>query len=95
MIDEAIALDSSLSETPLRKLYDDTELVDNGNCGLDQEFDCLDQVVNDSEDEEGGNGSVAPVLRERNLKAVDILLESDGSNDHECHQTGKHIFVLL
>lgn len=91
-IDEEIVLDSSLLETPFQNLYDDTELVDIGNCGLDE------VVVDDSEDEDGGNGSVAagdPIcLRELRPKAGDILLESDGSNDHEC-QIGKHIFVLL
>ncbi|KFK30915.1 hypothetical protein AALP_AA6G042200 [Arabis alpina] len=85
LIDEAITLD-----IPFQKLYDDTEVVDNEET-LDLEFDCLDQVVNDSEDEEDeGNGSVAPVLRERSLvKAAGMLLESDGSNDHECCKTGK------
>ncbi|CAH8273329.1 unnamed protein product [Arabidopsis lyrata] len=85
-IDEEIVLDSSLLETPFQNLYDDTELVDIGNCGLDE------VVVDDSEDEDGGNGSVAagePIcLRELRPKAGDILLESDGSNDHEC-QIGK------
>ncbi|KAG5381595.1 hypothetical protein IGI04_033065 [Brassica rapa subsp. trilocularis] len=66
-------------------LYNDTELVDDG--------ETLDQVVDDSEDEEGGGkGSVAsskqPCLLERSVRAVDMLLESDGSNDQECH-TGK------
>lgn len=101
-IDEAIVLDNSLLETPFHKLYDDTELVDNGNCGdeetLDQECYGLDQVVDDSEDEDGENGSFAvgePIcLREQSPKAADMLLESDGSNDHEC-QIGKYIFVLL
>ncbi|CAH2071835.1 unnamed protein product [Thlaspi arvense] len=90
--------DSSLLETPFQKLYDDTELVDNGDCGdseetLDQECGGLDEVVDDSEDEDGGHGSVAAsdstCLKEGSLKAADILLESDGSNDHEC-QRGKH-----
>lgn len=95
-IDEAIVLDSSL----LQNLYEDTELVDNGNCGdeetLDLEYEGLNEVVDDSEDEGGGTGNVAAAesicLREPSPKAVDVLLESDGSNDHEC-QTGKHIFV--
>ncbi|ESQ37994.1 hypothetical protein EUTSA_v10028474mg [Eutrema salsugineum] len=88
--------DCSSLETPFQKLYDDTELVDNGDCGdketLDQEFGGLDEVVDDSEDEDRGNGSVAAAestcLRELSPKAADILLESDGSNDHEC-ETGK------
>ncbi|KAL1209317.1 hypothetical protein V5N11_025096 [Cardamine amara subsp. amara] len=96
LIDEGIDLDSSLLKTPFQNLYEDTELVDNGNCGneeaLDLEFEGFVEVVDDSEDEDGGNGSVAPAesicLREPSPKAEDVLLESDGSNDHQC-QTGK------
>ncbi|KAJ0265010.1 BRCT domain-containing DNA repair protein [Hirschfeldia incana] len=81
--------DSSLHEIPFQNLYNDTELVDNEET-VDHEFD---QVVDDSEDEGGEKGSVDSskrrcVVVERILKAPDTLLESDGSNDHEC-QTGK------
>lgn len=99
-IDEALVLNSSLLETPFQVLYDDTELVDNGNCGdeesLNQECYGLDQVVvDDSDDEDGSVAAGEPMcLPELSPKAGDILLESDGSNDHEC-QTGKHILVLL
>ncbi|KAG7614976.1 BRCT domain [Arabidopsis thaliana x Arabidopsis arenosa] len=93
-IDEALVLNSSLLETPFQVLYDDTELVDNGNCGdeesLNQECYGLDQVVvDDSDDEDGSVAAGEPMcLPELSPKAGDILLESDGSNDHEC-QTGK------
>ncbi|XP_010422497.1 PREDICTED: uncharacterized protein LOC104707774 [Camelina sativa] len=81
-IDEAmVLLDSSLLETPFQNLYDDTELVGD------------DEMVVDSEDEDGGSGDFAAdelttCLRERIPKGADMLLESDGSNDHEC-QIGK------
>ncbi|CAA7047059.1 unnamed protein product [Microthlaspi erraticum] len=92
-IDEEIELDSSLLETPFQNLYEDTELVVYGNDEetLDQELGGVEGVVDDSEDDEnGGNGSVAAaesaVLRERSPKAKARLLESDGSNDHECQR---------
>ncbi|KAG2330798.1 hypothetical protein Bca52824_001978 [Brassica carinata] len=81
--------DFSLHEIPFQNLYNDTELVVN-----EESLDLgLEEVVDDSEDDEGGGkGSVASskprCLLERNLKAADILLESDGSNDQEC-QTGQ------
>ncbi|EOA22744.1 hypothetical protein CARUB_v10003456mg [Capsella rubella] len=90
-IDEEIVLDSSLLESPFQNLYEDTELVDNENY-VDEETLGLDQVVVDSEDEDGGSGKAAAgeltYLRERSPKAAGVLLESDGSNDHEC-QIGK------
>ncbi|XP_010430725.1 PREDICTED: uncharacterized protein LOC104714954 [Camelina sativa] len=81
-IDEAmVVLDSSLLETPLQNLYDDTEVVGD------------DELVVDSEDEDEGSGDVAAdelttCMLERSPIAANILLESDGSNDHEC-QIGK------
>ncbi|KAF8116463.1 hypothetical protein N665_0017s0023 [Sinapis alba] len=85
--------DISLLEIPFQNLYNDTEPVDNCET-LDLEFGGVEEeVVDDSEDEEGGGkGSVASskqtCLLERIVKGADTLLESDGSNDHEC-QTGK------
>lgn len=96
---EPIDDDSSLHEIPFHNLYNDTELVDNCET-LDHEFE---EVVDDSEDDDeggggGGKGSVDSskprCVVERILEAPDTLLESDGSNDHEC-QTGKPIFCIV
>ncbi|KAL0642504.1 hypothetical protein Bca4012_040794 [Brassica carinata] len=61
---------------------------------LDHEFGGFDQVVDDSEDDGGGGGGKGSVdsskqqclLERRSIKAGDMLLESDGSNDQECHR---------
>ncbi|XP_013612923.1 PREDICTED: uncharacterized protein LOC106319208 [Brassica oleracea var. oleracea] len=79
----------------VENLFNDTELVDDGET-LDHEFGGFDQVVDDSEDDGGGGGGKGSVdsskqqclLERRSIKAGDMLLESDGSNDQECH-TGK------
>ncbi|KAF2574298.1 hypothetical protein F2Q70_00000151 [Brassica cretica] len=56
-----------------------------------------DHMVDDSEDDGGGGGGKGSVdsskqqclLERRSIKAGDMLLESDGSNDQECH-TGRN-----
>ena len=80
----------------VENLFNDTELVDDGET-LDHEFGGFDQVVDDSEDDGGGGGGKGSVdsskqqclLERRSIKAGDMLLESDGSNDQECH-TGRN-----
>lgn len=101
-IDEVLELDSSLLETPFQNLYEDTELVDYGNDEetLAQELGGVEEVVDDSEDEDGGNGCVAAAaestcLREISPKAAAILLESDGSNDHQCHRGKQYAYVVI
>ncbi|XP_013685772.2 uncharacterized protein LOC106389961 [Brassica napus] len=81
----------------VENLFNDTELVGDGET-LDHEFGGFDQVVDDSEDDGGGGGGGGKgsvdsskqqcLLERRSIKAGDMLLESDGSNDQECH-TGK------
>ncbi|XP_010523176.1 PREDICTED: uncharacterized protein LOC104801564 [Tarenaya hassleriana] len=94
--DDEMVLDSPLHENPFAKLREHTGLVDTEDCAedgtLERIFGSDVEVVNDSEDDEGGTrrstfADHSMSLAQTSATAVGIL-ESDGSNDHDCN-TGK------